>query len=147
MFFVDGFGGRGAVEVDAQAVGCELLLFWGEEFGGPGGVGKEEVGDGCYDDCDGAWLRKTLSASEYLLWSGAVFDLLLTFHKEDPRPTIIPVVVDLRQTRSQKTSKRSRQRRSAVEDSKPKHDLVALVEHAEVKDNAAEETTLARTQK
>lgn len=60
-------------------------------------------------------------------------------------PAIISMVINLRQSSGKQTTERSRERRSAIKNPESEHQLMALIEHAQVQNDSAEHAALARS--
>lgn len=76
---------------------------------------------------------------------GVIHDAVRLTEK-DPGPPVVTVEADLREARREEPAERAGQRRGAVEVADAAEHLVALVEHGEVDDDAAEEATLKGAQ-
>lgn len=116
-----GHGRRTAV-IEFHAIDCEVALFFREKFRMRRGMGQEENRHNAEEKRDSALDEKY------------------------KRPSVIPLCFYLREARSEETSKGTGERRSAVEESNPSHELVTTVEHGEVDDYSAEETAFHETE-
>jgi len=115
------------------------LLFFAEELGLSGSVRQEEERSDGDQNCERA------------------------LYEEDPRPSVVTTKFDLSEAGSEETTKCTTEGSSTVEDlslcqllvsrmnsaithSQPEHELVPLVEHAEVQDDTSEHAALTSSQ-
>lgn len=143
VLLVDVAAAGRAVVVQPEPRQGPLALVVGQELGVRGGVRHREEAEDAEERRD--------DALDYAYAS--VFFRDMELHKdtirlteEDPGPPVVAVEADLRQARREKPAERAGQRRGAVEVADAAEHLVALVEHGEVDDDAAEQAALEGAQ-
>jgi hypothetical protein len=140
LLFLHMVGGCGTGQIDPQSMRGNELFVFGEEFGRSWRVGQEEEGSHCNYNRDRAF------DEEYpgLLHQSATDVETACSH---PHPIIVSMKLDLAQPSGQQSTKRTTQRCGTVKDAESEHQIVPLVEHAQIENDAPEHSAFASTEK